>query len=261
MIKIITGYSGPGGSTVALKNLCLEFNKRGIECEMYGHNNWFLQFGNSCKPMSQLSIKQDDKLISHFIGLKNCKKENVIFSCHEMWWFNFSSVTNYFNKVQFLTQKQADYHKSIKDYVLIPNVKEEITISRTEEAENVAGIIGNIDERKDLVSSIERALADGCRKVLIYGQIFNMQYFTNQITPFFGKGVVYMGYEKSKEKIYSSIDRVYHMSKGEVASLVKDECYTTNTLFFGNESTDNVVSTMSNDEVIAKWLKEFNYEN
>ena len=57
--------------------------------------------------------------------------------------------------------------------------------------------------------------------------------------------------------MYDMIGRVYHSSKGEVACLVKDECYLTGTKFFGNDQTENEVSTLSNDEVIDLWLNLF----
>ena len=58
--------------------------------------------------------------------------------------------------------------------------------------------------------------------------------------------------------MYDMIGRVYHSSKGEVACLVKDECYLTNTEFFGNEETENEVSTLTNDEILTLWEKLFN---
>ena len=55
--------------------------------------------------------------------------------------------------------------------------------------------------------------------------------------------------------MYDLIGRVYHSSQGEVASLVKDECFLTNTKFFGNEETQNEVSLMTNKEIIEEWVK------
>jgi hypothetical protein len=258
MIKIISGYSHVGGSTVAFKNLALEFMKRGIPCEFYGPHDWHLQFGSFCKNLNDLRINRLDNLITHFIDLNLPKENKVILSCHEMYWFDFTKVSKYYNKVQFLTEKQAKFHNTVTDYVIIPNVKEVININRTEDAKNVAGVIGNIDERKNPIGSINKALEDGCRKVLLFGQVLNPEYFTRNIVPLLHEGKVsYMGYEKSKERIYSLIDRVYHLSRGEVASLVKDECYATGTLFFGNENTDHEVSTLTNDQVIDMWRKEF----
>jgi hypothetical protein len=53
--------------------------------------------------------------------------------------------------------------------------------------------------------------------------------------------------------MYDLVGRVYHSSKGEVASLVKDECFSTGTKFFGNEETENQISTLTNNEVVDLW--------
>jgi len=58
-----------------------------------------------------------------------------------------------------------------------------------------------------------------------------------------------------KQLMYDKIGRVYHSSVGEVACLVKDECYLTNTKFFGNEETENIVSELSNIDIINLWKK------
>jgi len=255
MIKIITGYSNPGGSTVTLKNLCKEFNARGYDCEMYGPHAWHLKFGDKHKEISQFTVKSEDKVIAHYIDLPESIKEQTVFSCHEMWWFDFTKVKKFYKKVQFLTQKQADYHSTIKDYVIIPNVKEVIKVDKVDGCEKVAGVIGAIEPRKDTVHSIRRALQDGCDKVYLYGPIMDDSYYTTSIVPLLGSGVVYKGYA-DKSEIYSNVGKVYHSSNGEVASLVKDECATTGTEFHGNEVTDNEISTLSNDEVIELWRKE-----
>ena len=62
-----------------------------------------------------------------------------------------------------------------------------------------------------------------------------------------------MDYGKNKQEMYDSIGRVYHMSIGEVACLVKDECEFTNTKFFGNEQTQHETSKLTNDEIFERW--------
>ena len=61
-----------------------------------------------------------------------------------------------------------------------------------------------------------------------------------------------------KQKMYNMIGKVYHSSKGEVACLVKDECYLTNTEFFGNEETNHEVSKLTNNEILQLWKNLFN---
>lgn len=260
MIKILTGYSQPGGSTFAFLNLAKEFIKRGYETELWGPHKWHLKQGSFCKPFfSNSKIKANDRLILHYmkpppkfsemIKSYNCR---TVYSCHEMWWFDFKKVDKFYDTVQFVTKEQAEYHNSVKDYVIIPNVREDIKISRPPNVKNIAGIIGSIEPRKKTHISIKRALNDGCDKIIIYGPVQGKSYFDKFVKPLLSSKVVLGGFE-SKETIYSSIDRVYHSSVGEVASLVKDECYTTNTLFFGNEHTKNEVSTWTNDQIIDKW--------
>ena len=58
--------------------------------------------------------------------------------------------------------------------------------------------------------------------------------------------------------MYNMIGKVYHSSISEVACLVKDECYLTNTKFLGTESTKNEISALTNKEVINKWIELFN---
>lgn len=258
MIKIITGYSGPGGSTSALRRLCDEFNARDIACEMYGPSDWFIKNPKHHRRLSELMLPTKDRIIAHWIDLKMKFKQKTIFSCHEMWWFDFNNVTDFYHEVQFLTEKQKNYHTSrsnIKKFFLLPNLKEKLEITKLDSSKNVAGVIGNIDERKNIHESIKRALDEGSEKVLVFGDILSTPYFNEKIKPLLNDKVIYMGH-KDKSFIYSNIDRVYHMSKGEVASLVKDECYTTGTMFFGNEETDNEVSIMTNDEIITSWKEK-----
>lgn len=255
MIKIITGYSGPGGSTIALRNLCKEFLKRDIPCEMYGPHDWFID-SKYTKLINEVKVDKDDKLITHFIDLNQKPPLNrTILFCHEMWWFDFTKHSKSFDHVVFLNERQRDYHTSkteIKSHSIIPNVKEIILCAKHEGLDKIAGIIGAIEPRKGTKESIQRALSDGCEKVYLFGVIQDNNYFKKEIEPLLSDKVVMAGFQ-SKNKIYSMVGRVYHSSNGEVASLVKDECYTTNTKFFGNSETDNEVSNLSNDEVIELW--------
>lgn len=262
MIKILTGFSNPGGSTVAFLNLAKKLNLKGYETVLYGPHKWHTTQAPFCKVVDKkffYNLNKNDKLILHFVSVDqksvNLIKEigcRTVYSCHEMEWFNFRRVLKCYDTVQFVTQEQANYHNSVTDYVIIPNIREEIKINRSPNVKNVAGIIGSVEPRKRTHESIKRALNDKCDKILIFGAISNPIYFNNFVKPLLNNKVKFIGH-CPKGDIYSTIDRVYHSSVGEVASLVKDECHTTNTLFFGNEYTDNEVSTWTNDQIIDKW--------
>lgn len=259
MIKIITGYSGPGGSTLAFKALCDAFNNLGIDAEMYGPHDWHLKFGSKYKRLFDYIPKKEHKLITHFLDFKqdvSTLVDTIIYSCHEMWWFNFANLRECYDKVHFLTQEQADYHSSVKNYFLLPNLRESIKISRKKTVKNIAGVIGSIEPRKDTEAAIKKALSDDCSQVLLFGSILDPTYYEERVKPLVDDlRVRYMGH-KEKSEIYSMIDRVYHMSTGEVASLVMDECFTTDTLFIGNGITTYQPQEVCNDDIIKTWLQE-----
>lgn len=258
MIKILTGYSEKGGSTTALINLTNKFNESNIDCMLYGPHNWHL---NQCKSdfIQNATFKSEDIIISHFLKFKrrpNVKK--IVLTCHEKWWFDVGGIKEYWDEVVFLHQQHRDYHFTYKGkYSLIPNLKENLIPKDKLELDKIAGVIGSIEHRKQTHVSVERALADGCTVVNIIGSIGDMHYFNNYIAPILKSNakVKMMEFQTDKQSMYDLIGRVYHSSNGEVACLVKDECYLTNTKFFGNNETENEVSKLSNPEIINLWKK------
>lgn len=259
MIKILTGYSDKGGSTTAFINLTNYLNSIGVNCVLYGPNTWHL---DKCKSdlSNNIIYNVDDVVLLHYINLdKRLDVKKVIYVCHEKWWFNFSKINNIWDIGVFLHEEHIKFHKEFSgEYVIIPNLKETLTPKEKPELDLVAGIIGTIEERKQTHISIQRALKDKCTKILLYGNVGNENYFHKNVQPLLSNNrIELMGYVEDKQKIYDSIGRVYHSSKGEVACLVKDECYLTNTKFFGNDETNNIVSRLTNQEIISLWLKLF----
>ena len=256
-IKIISGYSDRGGSTIANINLTNYLNSSGYDCTFYGPHDYHI---DKCKSgfSNELVFEQDDILICHVINLParpNVKK--VIYTCHEKWWFDFTKINWYWDIAIFLHEEHRKYHsKYTKEYEIIPNFKEDLKSSDKSNIDLIAGIIGSIEDRKQTHVSIKRAISDGCEKVFVYGQINDKKYFEYHVQPLVDNQKVFMmGHTSNKQEIYDSIGRVYHSSKGEVACLVKDECYLTNTKFFGNSETDNEVSRLTNEEILNLWKK------
>ena len=256
-VKIISGYSEKGGSTTAFINLTNYFNENGISCTFYGPHEWHL---DKCKSdlISNLKLEKTDIVISHFLNLQSRPDvKKIILSCHENWWYEVADVKQYWDEVVFLHDKHREYHKRyLGDYSIIPNLKEDLISIEKPELDKVAGIIGTIEDRKQTHISIQRAIKDGCDKILLYGHIGDENYYQNNVKPLMSNpNIILMGHSTNKQNMYNSIGRVYHSSKGEVACLVKDECYLTNTKFFGNKETENEVSTLSNLEILNKWIK------
>ena len=59
MIKILSSWSRPGGSTIAFIRLCNLFNDRGLECEFYGQHDWHL---DKCNGKDIKDYQPDDAL-------------------------------------------------------------------------------------------------------------------------------------------------------------------------------------------------------
>jgi len=256
MIKIISGYTERGGSTTLFINLTNYLNSFGIDCTLYGNQTWHL---DKCKSdlLQNIVYNPDDIILAHFINLPerpNVKK--IIFVCHEKWWFSFSKVNKFFDSAVFSTEENRKYHSDYTGpYSIIPNVKNNLRPIEKQHLDLVAGVVGTIEDRKQTHISIQRALKDKCTKIYVFGRIGDQAYFDAYVKPLLNKKVEFHEYTTDLQKIYDMVGRVYHSSKGEVATLVKDDCYITNTKFFGNEETEHEVSTLTNKEIISLWKK------
>ena len=167
-------------------------------------------------------------------------------------------MKQYWDVCVFLHEEHRKYHSEYKgEFTIIPNIKEDLVMSDKSLVSNIAGIIGTIEDRKQTHVSIQRALKDKCNKILLFGQIGDQQYYDRYVKPFISGKVVHHGYTTNKQEMYDMISKVYHSSKGEVACLVKDECYLTNTEFYGNEETSNEVSKLTNSEILVLWKTLF----
>lgn len=254
-VKVISGWSEKGGSTTALINLTNYFNEHGIECTFYGPHNWHL---DKCKSdlSSNFKFEPDDKIIAHYMKFNQRPNvDKIVLSCHEKWWFEVADLKPFWDEIVFLHKQHKDYHfRYLGDYSIIPNFKEDLKPKEKQDIDLIAGIIGTIETRKQTHLSIDKALKDGCKKIIIFGHIGDEGYYNQYVKHLIDNEVVFhMNYQTNKQEMYDSIGRVYHMSKGEVACLVKDECYLTNTKFFGNKETENEVSTLTNEEIFKLW--------
>jgi hypothetical protein len=258
MIKIATGYSEKGGSTILFINLTNELNKRGYETIFYGPHDFHLGKCKSDK-LKNIVINNDDILICHYLQLPSRPAaKKVILASLEKWWFMVGEINKYWDIVTFSHEAHREYHSKYEGpYVTIPNIKSDLKPSDKKGLDLVAGIIGGIEDRKQTHKSIQKAIADGCTKIKVFGHIADQAYYDKYVKPVLTDIVEFVGYTTDKQSMYDSVGRVYHLSKGEVATLVKDDCYLTNTKFFGNEESENEVSTLSNDEIINKWVKLF----
>ena len=256
-IKIITGWSDIGGSTNAFISLTNALNSRGYDTTLYGPHTWHL---DKCKSAllntEKFTTTPNDRLIVHFLQFPDRPNAGkVVLSCHEKNLYEVGKIKQFWDEAVFLNQKHKDYHNEYcGEFTIIPNLKTTFTLKDKTGLEKIAGIIGSFDENKQTHVSIQRALADGCEKVYLFGEPHGL-YYENYVKPLIKDKVILKGFVEDKQSMYDMIGCVYHSSKSEVACLVKDECESTGVIFNGNEVTDNPPVLLTNDEIIDKWLK------
>ena len=259
-VKIISGWSNPGGSTVAFINLCNLLNDNGIECSFYGPHDYHL---NKCKSdkIQNFKLKEDINLIIHFFNpnweTRPPIKGKLIYSCHEKDVFPVKSF-NYkiYDSIHYVSKPQMEWHNIDHPSFIIPNLLDELKPTKCKE--RIAGIIGSIDRNKQTHISIERAIQDGIKKIILFGNITDINYYREEVEPLMNK--YFIGnpiFIEDKQSMYDMISDVYHSSISECLSYVKRECMSIGINFHGNESTNNEGYTnISNQEILEKWKKE-----
>ena len=261
MIKILSGWSNPGGSTTAFINLCNLFNENGYECTFYGPHQWHL---DKCKSdvLQNVKLTHNDIIIYHFLDAFKQRPpvKQFILSLHEKELYKLSTKPfTIFDKIHFLNKEQKEWHsvtKGIKSWFISPNAHDDLKPFEGNK-ERVAAIIGNVDKNKQVHTSVKRALEDGHKDIRIYGNNHDPAYWNEYIQPLISTGLVkHLGYVNDKQSLYNNITDVYHSSLSENASLVRDECILTNVNFHGNE---NIVEQeiWTNKKVLNKWVEEF----
>lgn len=247
-IKLISGWSSPGGSTehhIKLTNL---LNANGYDCTFYGPHDWHLDKCKSAK-IQDCKITVYDTVISHFvqIGAKNLKKH--ILSCHESNLFPLKQIYHeHYDVIQYVSNRQKQYHSVNHPSIIIPPVVDKIVWKAPKV--NRAGIIGSVDSHKQTHLSIQQALTDGYDEVYIYGIISDLQYFNEYVSPILSNRVVIKNHCSNKQEMYNSLDAVYHNSKFETYGLVEAECKLAGIPFAGRSNNPEVISE---EEILERW--------
>lgn len=256
-IKISSGYTGPGGSTVAFINLVNLFNENGVDAILYGNSDWAkdqCKFENS----EYLHLTGKDSFITHYLqpSMGRPKVRNFILSCHETKLYPLKQICNdtkIWDKIHFVSQFQKDWQGV--DGVVIPNPlkKLESKFSIHYHTSN-AGIIGTIDRNKRTHLSIQKALDDG-RSVQLWGKITDWDYFNTDVLKLMGDGrVKYCGVSKNMQEVYAQLKYVYHSPELETYNMVKPECEAAGVTYVGNEGNDTKAEVWDNKRIFEAWM-------
>ena len=259
-VRILSGWSNPGGSTVAFINLTNLFNGAGIDTTFYGPHDWHMGKCKSEKTQNLQIADGEDSLIAHFIPLKEERTplRRVIFSSHET---NLFPLKDYClaaaDMVHFVSEKQRGWHGIDHPSVVIPNVVS-VGKRRGNHKRGYVGVIGSIDSHKQTALAVESALISEPKstKVLIFGNVTNKEYYQEHLKPILRSSrVQIVGKYDDKTKMYNMIDAAYHASKYETYGYIKHECAVHGIPFndlFGSSSHSEY---WPEDRILEAWKK------
>ena len=253
MIKVFTGFSGPGGSTVAFNNLVNLFNKNGIDACLYGPHIWE---GITCRfKQGIVEPSLDDTVIYHFMlpPSKPCKK--LILSCHETEIFPINKIpTLKYDAIHFVSDYQKEWQGL--DGTVIPNVINKYSKPTIPPTRKIAGIIGSIDPNKQVHISIDRALNNSeVEHVELWGSISDLNYFMKEVFTRLGPKVSYHGVSHNMQEVYDRLSVVYSSSKLECLPTIQGECLYLGLPYQGLEQSKRSASDyeFDDDSIMSKW--------
>jgi len=288
MIKIVSGSSIPSGSTIALVNLCNQFNNRGYSCTFYGPDKWHLDKCRSAG-ISECHPEAGDIVIVHGIKLfsvdelyrlpdkiEQPKKQSklaplkdmilkslpgpqkltgirLILTCQENELFPLRRLKcSLFEKIHYADFSQAKFHKISHSHFICPNFGDRLAVVKTK-PDRTAGVIGGIRKENRVESAIETAFQDGMETVILYGYMVDPVYYYSRIEPLTKKypgRIRYAGFIDDKQKMYDSVSDVY-CAVNKPWSLVKRECRLTGTRYHGPDP--HTGESMTDDQIFAVW--------
>ena len=252
MIKVISGFTGPGGSTVAFNTLVNLFNENGLKACLYGNYKWD---GITCayKDVSEINVTPHDIVIYHFQIIPRLPAKKQILSCHETDVFAIKKLPNLvYDKVHFVSEFQKEW-QGIESGIVIPNPIRKFSKRTNDGSKNVVGIIGSIDPNKRAHESITRALKDGHTDIRLYGALTNFSYFHEYVQPLLSDIVTYRGVSIDMDKTYNQLTHVYHSPLRETYNLVKPECQAAGVIYNYACGNDPKAEVWDNNRILEAW--------
>ena len=265
MIKIITGFSHCGGSTVALAELCNLFNDNSMPCQFYGPHDWVKckLKSNSYQPLISSNVNSNDTVIYHYLPLTarpSCKK--LILSCHEKGLIDISAHYKFYDTIHFVAKSQLDYHKT--NGTIIPNIITKYSKNKKRTTNLVAGIIGSFDKNKRVPWSILRASCyPSVTEIQLWGNCSEEDKFTleklnlSNFPNVFGEPlkIIFKGVSDNMRKVYDGLDIVFSSSVSECLPMIQAECHLAGVKFMGlpESSVDISEYIFDNNIILEKW--------
>lgn len=258
-VKFVTGFGSFGGSTVALLEHCRLLRENGFDARLYAPGDWHMGRFDGSAQMSDFSPEKEDIVVFHHVDLKvrpKCRRSLLYLHEKSLWPLEGRNLLP-FDSVVYVCESQKRHH-GVPGFV-VPN-----PVSRMVDpglhrppGGNVAGVVGTIQSRKRQHISIERALADGRSRVLLFGD-FEEGYFNSHIKPLLSDRVVHMGLVDPDDRMsmYNSFDHLYMFSSDESASLVLGECRLLGKSVFKSDEVSDY-EMPADEEIVERWKVVF----
>jgi hypothetical protein len=254
-IKLISGWSNPGGSTVHHISLTNLLNENGYDCTFYGPQEWHLDKCKSGLINEVKIVEASDILITHFSQIPKVACKKHILSCHETNLFPLSKIDLAdYDLIQYVSNSQKKWHSVNHASVIIPPIVEKVNWKNPKN--KTAGVVGSIDSHKRVGESIRLALEDGFDKVLLFGEVTELDYFNSMINPYIESSkAVLVGHMDNKEDMYGRVEAIYHSSIRETYGLVEAECSVAGIPFIGSSNNQDI---LSKEDILERWEKVLN---
>ena len=250
-VKIISGWSDPGGSTAHHISLTNLLNENGYECTFYGPHDYHLDKCQSGK-LQDVVLTADDVLISHFINFQCPPLKRHILSCHEKKLTPLKKMDlSKYDVIQFVSNQQKKWHKVNHPSVIIPPIVQRFEWDKPNT--KTAGIIGSVDANKQTHKAIAAALKKGLH-VNIYGKVAHGESYADKVYEKYkdDERVTFKGQCDDKAKMYNEIDEVFHFSESETFGLVEAECRLNGIPYSGNR---HYPEPETEEEILRRWKK------
>lgn len=258
MIKILTGWGNAGGSTTAHINLVNAFNEFGLEAKLYSPHTYHFDKCPSGS-LQEVNFSSEDILIFHYLQVPDIKANKIILSVHEQNLFNLSNVNlSNVDCIHMVSEHQVKYHNVgnfNKPYFILSNVMDDLKPNPKKRKKSV-GIIGSVDENKQVHVSILRAIGKGFKDITIYGKVTDQAYYETKVLPLIKKyNIKGPKFAENKQEMYDNITDVFFSSHLECLPFVIGECKLTGTNIhlISNKNYANGYYETDKETIVNKW--------
>tara|TARA_R110002051_G_scaffold8568_2_gene35607 strand:- start:8827 stop:9636 length:810 start_codon:yes stop_codon:yes gene_type:complete len=258
-VNIVTGYSNPGGSTIAFIRLINLLNENGYDATLYGPHPWHLDKCNA-KDLKDFTTDANSILISHYVKISHdmiCKKH--ILACHETGVFDLrrgikeEMNLDLYDEIVFVSKSQQKWQGNPNGSIVIPNIVDDLEPVKSKMDPPVAGVVGSIDPNKQTHVSIKRAKDDGFEHIDILGDMADSKYFHTEVLPLLNRNIRYVGFCQDRQSMYEGLTAVYHSSQRETFNFVKFECEQTGVKYCPLKSSETGAESWSKEDILKAW--------